>query len=105
MAQLSWVPGHLADIESDMSAIHRVDDIWAMPAARFFSLAWRLPCYRGVMRERVLREQQDAEENEPSPDQQYEPPGYAAPRRGGPQPGTRTLIENDPMFSQLIGFG
>lgn len=95
----------LRDIESDMSAIHRVDDIWSMPGPRFFAFAWRLPAYRGAIREWILREQRDEEETAPVPAQQYESPGYAAPRRGGPQPGTRTLIQHDPVFSQIIGFG
>lgn len=88
-----------------MSVFHRVDDIWSMPAARFFKLAWRLPAYRGAVRERILREQRDEDDAAPAPAQQYEAPGYAAPRRDAPQPGTRTLIENDATFSQLIGFG
>lgn len=44
------MPRHLADIESDMSAIHRVDDMWSMEAGKFFRLARRLPAYQGVMR-------------------------------------------------------
>lgn len=40
-----------------MSAFHRIDDIYAMDAIRFFSLAIRLPAYRGVMAVRVAAEQ------------------------------------------------
>jgi hypothetical protein len=98
---LDW----LDEIESDMSAVHRVDDIWSMPAAKFFRFAWLLPAYRGAVRERRLREQHETGEDAPAPQQQYEPPGYTGPSRNGPAPGTRTLIENDPMFSQIIGFG
>lgn len=87
-----------------MSVFHRVDDMWSMNGPRFFMLAWRLPSYRGAVREWILREQQ-AEEDAVPVQPQYEPAGYATPRRGGPQPGTRVLIENDPVFSQLIGFG
>jgi len=36
-----------------MSAFHRVDDIEAMPAARFFELAYRLPAYQGVLQLRI----------------------------------------------------
>ncbi len=47
---------HLRDIESDMSAIHRIDNIWEMDGPRFFRLAYRLPAYQGVMR--MLAEEQ-----------------------------------------------
>lgn len=33
-----------------MSAIHRIDDMWAMEAGKFFRMAQRLPAYQGVMR-------------------------------------------------------
>jgi len=52
----------LDDLESDFSAIHRIDDMLAMPAPKFFRLALRLPAYRGVMRaivENDLRQEQE----------------------------------------------
>ncbi len=50
MQQVYWLLQYLPDIESDMSAFHRIDDIYSMEAARFFRLATRLPAYKGVMR-------------------------------------------------------
>lgn len=88
-----------------MSAIHRVDDVRSMPAAKFFAFAWRLPCYRGVMRERVLREQRDREEASPFPAQEYQPSGYAAPDSRRPKLGTRAVIENDQVFQGIFSFG
>ncbi len=44
---------HLGDVESDLSAIHRIDDIWDMEAGRFFRLAYRLPAYQGAIRMRA----------------------------------------------------
>lgn len=44
---------HLGDIESDLSAFHRIDDMWDMEAGRFFRLAYRLPAYQGAMRARA----------------------------------------------------
>lgn len=44
---------YLDDIESDMSAIHRIDDMWSMEAGRFFRFAFRLPAYKGAMRARA----------------------------------------------------
>jgi hypothetical protein len=49
---IGWVLDMLDDIESDMSAFHRVDDIEVMPAGRFFRLAARLPAYSGAVRHR-----------------------------------------------------
>jgi len=44
------VTDHLADITSDLSVFHRVDDAGQMEASVFFMLACRLPAYRGVLR-------------------------------------------------------
>ncbi len=50
---------HLRDIESDMSAFHRIDNIWAMDGPRFFYLAYRLTAYRGVMRSLAERQAEE----------------------------------------------
>jgi hypothetical protein len=97
MAQLQWVRDHLADIESDMSAIHRVDDIWSMPGARFFRLAWRLPAYEGVMRARVMQAHE-------TPRGAPQPARRAAPSRQV-NPGTRATIQADPAFRGIFSFG
>lgn len=52
---------HLDDIESDLSAIHRIDDMWAMEAGKFFRFAYRLPAYKGAMR--TVAERQAMEED------------------------------------------
>lgn len=59
---------HLDDIESDMSAIHGIDDIHTMPARRFFSWVARLPAYAGVMQ---VRAHEAAEEREPDRGDRY----------------------------------
>lgn len=56
---------HLDDIESDLSAIHRIDDMWSMEAGRFFRFARRLPAYKGAMRavaERLVRDEERSKE-------------------------------------------
>lgn len=62
---------YLADIESDMSVFHRIDDPRAMPAQRFIDLAMRLPAYTGVMRRllerEVIEEQDEPMSNAPRP--------------------------------------
>ncbi|HEY9474673.1 MAG TPA: hypothetical protein VIS06_12585 [Mycobacteriales bacterium] len=37
-----------------MSVLHRVDDMWSMPADRFVRMVERLPYYPGVIRERAM---------------------------------------------------
>lgn len=44
---------YLGDVESDFSAIHRIDDIWSMDGPKFFRFAQRLPAYKGAMRMRA----------------------------------------------------
>lgn len=53
---------YLADVESDMSAIHRVEDIWSMEAGKFFRYARRLPAYQGIMRSIAERQAQQEHE-------------------------------------------
>lgn len=45
---------HLDDIESDLSAFHRIDNWEDMPARRFLLLAERLGHYRGAIRNIML---------------------------------------------------
>lgn len=64
--QTAWVLDYLDDIESDLSAVHRVDDMWQMDGPRFFRLAHRLPAYRGVMRMRAEAEAERASDGRPA---------------------------------------
>lgn len=41
---------YAADVESDLSVFHRVDDPSAMDGPRYFRYAVRLPFYEGAMR-------------------------------------------------------
>lgn len=52
---------HIRDIESDLSAFHRIDDIWTMNGPRFFAFAYRLPAYKGVMRALAEKQAMDEE--------------------------------------------
>jgi hypothetical protein len=44
-----WTVDHEADIASDLSAFHRIDDVDKIDGPRYFSLAQRLTAYSGVM--------------------------------------------------------
>lgn len=61
MNEVWWVLEYLDDLESDFSAIHRVDDIYSMSARKFFNFAERLVAYKGVVR---MRAEQHHYENE-----------------------------------------
>lgn len=99
-----WLPAWLPDVESDLSAMHRVDDIYQMPASRFFMLAWRLPHYRGVLRDRVLALQRE-HEDEPQPARSLRAQAAAAgrTRAAEPEPVTRAAL-NDPVLSKIFSF-
>ncbi len=59
-----WTIDHEADIASDLSAFHRIDDPLSVDGPRYFSLANRLTAYTGVMgaiaAERARQEQEGA---------------------------------------------
>lgn len=98
-----WAGDHLADIESDMSVFHRVDDIWAMPPARFFRLAYRLPAYRGVMREVALAAQRDQEpEDRPVAARTAPAPARRQPAARD-RPVTKAAL-HDPAFKGIFSF-
>jgi hypothetical protein len=83
---------HLDDIESDLSAHHRVDDVYSMESRKYFKFAARLHGYRGIMRFRY--EQLAAEEQEkgksptpPTPKQQQQPNRPPTSKETGPKTG------------------
>jgi hypothetical protein len=86
-----------------MSAVHRVDDIRAMPAPRFFAMAWRLPHYQSVMRDRVIALQRDHQDDAPQPQQPFR--AQAAPvRPAAHEPVTEAAL-SDPVLSKIFSFG
>jgi hypothetical protein len=89
---------HLDDIASDMSVFHQVRDIWTVPGAWFFRMAYRLAAYEGVMRARVLAEQEEA-----TPAQAEPHSAPYAPQRDI-NPGTKTALQVDPAFAGIFSF-
>lgn len=58
----------MADLASDFSAIHRIDDMYALDGPVFMQLAFRMPSYQGCMRTRLdLQEQQKTLRQQPEP--------------------------------------
>lgn len=85
-----WTTEHEADIASDLSAFHRVDDPLSIDGPRYFSLAQRVGAYSGVMAaiytERQRREH-EGESGAPS----------AAPGRSG----QTSRVSDDVAIAQL----
>lgn len=57
-----WTTEYEADIASDLSAFHRVDDPMALDGPLYFSLAIRLAAYSGVLAARAEKIRQDERE-------------------------------------------
>jgi hypothetical protein len=57
---------YLDDLESDFSRFHRVDDMYALPAPRFFRLAERLIYFDGVITARARYEAAQQEQEQPA---------------------------------------
>lgn len=57
-----WTLDYEADIESDLSAFHRIDDPMQIDGPRYFILALRLAAYSGVLAARVAKIHADERE-------------------------------------------
>jgi hypothetical protein len=57
---VAWITEHEADIESDLSAFHRVDDPMTLDGPRYFRLVMRLTAYAGVLAARAYAESEEA---------------------------------------------
>lgn len=80
-----------ADIASDLSAFHRIDDVEKIDGPRYFSLAQRLTAYQGVrgaiVAERARREREDG----------------TAPS-GGRSGGSPSKVTNSAAFAEAGGW-
>jgi len=54
------VAGHLEDVRSDFSVLHRIDEIERMPAPRAYAYAYRLSAYQGVVAARWRMQKAEA---------------------------------------------
>lgn len=57
-----WTVDYEADIASDLSAFHRIDDPMTISGPRYFMLAPRLAAYSGVIAARAAKIQHDERE-------------------------------------------
>lgn len=61
--EVLWVIEHQRDLEADFLRFYRIDDISELDGPRFFSLAYRVVAYGGVMSVRASEEQQQGNRN------------------------------------------
>jgi hypothetical protein len=88
-----WTLHFLHDLEYDLSAIHRVEDMYAMPSRKFFRFANRIVEHEGSMtrlrHKQVVAKGQQPQQTEPrplyAPQPALEPPRPAAAPSGGSQ--------------------
>lgn len=83
---------YLEDVESDMSAFHRIDDVGGMAAQLFIDRATRLSAYKGVIRARI-----ESEQNENS--------SSSTPARGGRDGLDRTVDSDGATLASDPGLG
>ena len=88
---------HLGDLASDFSAIHGIRDMLALPGPVFFSLAYRLSAYQGVMALRAAeQEQEDAPDAPGAPQRRMPPPEQVTPK---------AVLQYDSAFKGIFSFG
>lgn len=88
---LMWIEDHRGDVESDMSVLHRVDDIEDMVATRLVTLVHRLAHYQGAVRHWATLNQP------PEPD--YQP--AQAQALSDVARGSSDVMAIDPVWGQL----
>src|SRR5690606_24750181 len=65
LQEVGWIWFYQDLVEADMSAFHRVDDIYSMDADKFFGFAKCLIHYSGAVRGEAESEQREKEEANP----------------------------------------
>lgn len=80
-----------------MSVFHRIDDIFELDGPTLWRLAWRLPHYRGCMRDVVERLQND---EAPQP-----PRSVTEPARMPPIEASAAVLQAHPAFAAADTFG
>lgn len=98
---MAWIPAHLDDLASDLSAVHGIRDMSKLSGAALCKLAYRLTAYQGVMQARYAEQVADQESEQGS--------APSMPQRGSQQrqvvPATKAALQADPVMAQMISFG
>jgi len=87
-----WTIDYEADIASDLSAFHRIDDPMTIDGPRYFSLAIRLAAYAGVLAARAEKIRQDEREGVS---------GAHGAAQHGSTPARPARVEDDVLIASL----
>lgn len=87
---------YFEEVESDMSAFHRIDDVYAMPAPRFINLAVRLFAYKGIIRALYEAEQHREQQEQLPASVRSRTPSRAGNRN---VPSDAATLATDPAFA------
>jgi len=102
IAQVAWIPHHLDDLASDLSAIHGIRDMSRLSGAALCKLAYRMTAYQSVMQARYAEQHRGEAPERP-------PARTAPPQRGSRQremvPATKAALQANPVMAGLISFG
>lgn len=74
-----WIPDYLGVIESDLSAIHRVDDMSSLTSRRFIGLVTRLMYYKNSALRQLLEIEESESEQTVNAPQNFETPTTQTP--------------------------
>lgn len=90
-----WITEHEADVASDLSAFHRIDDPMTLDGPRYFSLATRLIAYAGICQAIYLYEREEEKKgNRPATRRTASAAGsYASPVEVVPEASALALLE------------
>lgn len=86
---------------SDLSALHRIDDMYSMGSRRWAQLVPRLASYQGAVRTAGLVERSSA----PAPSEQPEGGGVTAPQAPAGPWKPDTVVEASPAALQFSDIG
>lgn len=65
--EIAWTLFHLEDIRSDMSVLHRIDEVEEMPGPRYFAYCHRLRSYQGAVAAAARAQQERREQRRSAP--------------------------------------
>lgn len=92
-----WVAESEADVASDLSAFHRIDDPMTIDGPRYFSLAVRLGAYLGVVAARAAEHRAAEQGRDTAP--------VAAPRSAATAPQQPTRQSDTALLATLAAEG
>lgn len=89
---------HVEDLQADFRVHYRIDNIFNMESASFFSLALRVFAYKGVMRARAEAEEAERSQKKGAGKHSRSP---SQTRTVAP---TKAAVSSDPVLREYVDF-